>query len=375
MTSETAAGGILLGGRAAAVADSATEWLRTLGLADAVRLDWHGYNGSRCLQLSLRPEAVAAWLPAMDTTGLTTRLGLDTQQVQADLEKEILIALLASPVVLEFPSLDELLANVHMRRNIVVDGRKTELSFDTEGAERPAESWCYDEERGFTVRAGWPLADALKCATQPEISGKLYSFSCYRATEYVILLAIAEELAICNPLLLERLQRQCEQRVIRSGSFHDVFLHEYGSQAQPLPPRYYVPGDRVWFRNPDELSSDVTGFEGSWVFYLGDGLFTNFWKHHQPYALADKCLEIYHWRHGVYRNAAGLLAMDEAQVEKRVADSLQDAAEVARIMDKMMRWRDPKGVYGDGGCIDTTREAPRWICPGTADLMLPNLVH
>src|SRR3546814_17994260 len=77
------------------------------------------------------------------------------------------------------------------------------------------------------------------------------------------------------------LQRQWETRAIMSGQFHDVFLHEFGSMTEPLPPKYYIPGDRLWFRNPDEHSSNVEGYEGSWVFYVGDGLFTNFWKRDQ----------------------------------------------------------------------------------------------
>ena len=318
----------------------------------------------------LRPEIAKRWLPDFDTTGLTKRLCLDAQETAGDLEKEILIALLGSPIPMEFPGAEELIAHIHIRRNIVASGRRTELNFDTAAAERPEDCWCYDEDRGFTVRPGCSLIHALKKATQPALSGHLYSFSCYRATEYVILLAIAKELAVCNPPLLSQLQAQCERKVIRSGQFHDVFLHEYGSQESPFPMNYYVPGDRVWFRNPDESSSEVVGFEGSWVLYLGGGLFSNFWKHNHPYTLADKCLEIYHWRHGTYRNAAGELAMDETAVETRVVDSRQDSNALAQIMNRMMRWRDPKGVYADGGCIDTTREGPRWVCPGTADLVL-----
>ena len=40
----------------------------------------------------------------------------------------------------------------------------------------------------------------------------------------------------------------------------------------------------------------------------------------------------------------------------------------------MQRPRDPKGVYAEGGCIDTTREFPRPLCVGTADIRLPTLV-
>lgn len=371
MIRETAPSGVWLHGDCAGVASSVETVLNALDLSDLVVFDRPEFDGERYLRISLKPDVGAEWLPAFDTVGLQGKLSLDTEHSAAELEREIAITLLDSPQGVQFPSVNEWVANIHMRRNIVIDGRKTALNFDTEAAERPSDSWCYDEERGFTVRSGCSLIEALRQATQPDASGKTYSFSCYRATEYVILLAIAEELAVCNPALLEKLQRQCEFQVIRSGLFHEVFLHEYGTQERPFPERFYVPGDRVWFRNPDAISSDVTGFEGSWVLYLGGGRFTNFWKRDRPYALADKCLEIYHWRHGVSRNEAGELVMDETRVEERVAETLQNPDEVDRIMKRMMRWRDPKGVYADGGCVDTTRESPRWICPGTANMHLP----
>lgn len=366
MSSEEHLIGIYVHGDQTSARESVVTILRKHSLYEQVEI----IDGELETRFVLQPEIASQWLPDFDTTSLTGKLKLDTQRIPDDLEKEILTILLASPVRLDFPSVEELIAHIHIRRNIVTSSRRTELNFDTAAAERPDDCWCYNEERGFTIKPECSLIHALKKATQPELSGHLYSFSCYRATEYVILLAIAKELAVCNPALLEQLQTQCEKKFIRSGQFHDVFLHEYGSQDSPYPMHYYVPGDRVWFRNPDAFSSDVIGFEGSWVLYLGGGLFTNFWKHNHPYTLEDKCLEIYHWRHGTYRNSAGELAMDESVVERCVADSLNDSNAVARIMNRMMRWRDPKGVYSDGGCIDTTREVPRWICQGTADLVL-----
>jgi hypothetical protein len=135
-----------------------------------------------------------------------------------------------------------------------------------------------------------------------------------------------------------------------------------------------VPGDRLWFRNPDEASADATGYEGSWVFYLGDGLFSDFWRQGRTYTLESKCLEIYHWRHGTYTDARGELQINEDIVEAHIAESLKDPAEVTRIQALMQRYREGRGIYTDaGGCIDTTREYPRWVCPGTADLVLPPL--
>src|SRR3546814_5001957 len=61
-----------------------------------------------------------------------------------------------------------------------------------------------DLTRGFTIEPGVSLIEALQKATQPDASGKLYSFSCYRATEYVTLLGIARELHAAHPRSEER---------------------------------------------------------------------------------------------------------------------------------------------------------------------------
>ncbi len=357
---------------------SPREWDRLEEVIEHYRLTGMVCYGFRAgwgnwASLSLLPMVRREWFPENDSTGLAAHLALDTMHRLFDLEREIVITLLASPLVIEFPSCDELLAAIRIRRNIVMAGRRTALDFHTCEAERPADCWRYDEDQGYVVRPGYSMIEALRKATQPDAGGPVYAFSCYRATEYVILLAMAEELLSCNPELYDRLQRQCERHMIRSGQFHEVFLREYGSQESPMPERYYVPGDRVWFRNPDECSSDVLGYEGSWVLYLGGGSFTNFWKRDQPYTLDSKCLEIYHWRNGVCRAADGGLAMDEAIVEQRVAATLQKGDELSRILSEMMRLRAPSGCYGQGGCIDTTREGPRWVCPGTSDLCLPPL--
>lgn len=346
--------------------------LEQLGLARYVKVFDDADAEGGILVFQLRDELASAWAPGHDTTQLCQKLDLDTEGNPGDLEREILLALLRSPVPFQFPNHAEFASAVRIRKNIVAAARKTTLAFDTSGAERPADCWTYVEGRGFTLLPGKPLITALQKATQPDESGKRYSFSCYRASEYVILLGIAQELVNCNPELLHRLQRQCEQRAILSGEFHEVFLREYGSMTEPLPPRYFVPGDRTWFRNPDDHSSDVTGYEGSWVLYLGGGLFTNFWKKGEPYSLTAKCVELFHWRNATYRDQAGELQIDEAVVERLVRASMDDPDEVERILKTMLRLREPRGVYVDGGCIDTSREYPRWVCPAHSDLVLPD---
>lgn len=326
--------------------------------------DWH-------LQMQLRQDRLDAWMPGFDTLELCQRLGLQTQTNPDDLAREIWLSLLASPLALHFPSAQELLSAVRVRQFIVQAARQTAMDFHTTEAARPQAYWTYSEDSGFILRPGQPLIEALKQATQPDSSGALYSFSCYRATEYVILLAIAQEAEASNPALLAALQSQWEKRAVMSGRFHDVFLREYGSMEEPLPIGYYVPGDRIWFRNPDDASSDVAGFEGSWVFYLGNGQFPNFWRRNKPFTLRSKCIEVYHWRHATWPDATGELQMDEAIVDRLVDQTLSHPAEADRIFERMHRLRDPKGVYAEGGCMDTTRESPRWVRPDTSDIVLP----
>jgi hypothetical protein len=325
------------------------------------------------LAFRLHDDMRREWLPDWDTLDIAARLNLDVVGNRADQEREIVLALLGGPVSFDFPSLAGFESALRVRCNIATAATKTALSFDTSKAERPPDCWTYVEGCGFTLRPGKSLVEALRLATQPDASGTLYSFSCYRATEYVILLGIAEELATCNPVLLQRLEDQWRHCAIMSARFHDVFLHEYGSMEAPLPPRYYVPGDRLWFRNPDERSADVTGFEGSWVFYHGGGLFTNFWKRDCPYTLESKCLEIFHWRDGYRRDPDGQAWMDESIVADQVLATLADPARKRDIIARMLRYRDPRGVYQDGGCIDTTREYPRRVCPGSPELVLPDV--
>ncbi len=312
-------------------------------------------------RLTLRGEVLEKWGPNRDTARIAELLNIQPRCHEGELELEIMIAMFGSPEEFLYQSFDEFLCAVRVRRNIVREAWRTQLAFSAKEAERPKDYWDYSEERGFVVKAGKPIIRALREATQPCVSGMSYSFSCYRATEYVTLLALALELEQTDSFLLARLQEQMETEAIKSRRFHDVFLREYGSMEKPLPKRFYVPGDRVWFRNPDPLSSDVGGYEGSWVFYLGSGYFSNFWKRSQPYTLDTKCIEIFHWRHGLYVDADGVPQIDEAEVDRNVLTTLSDPLMTEIILDRMLRYRDNSGEYLDGGCIDTTRECVRYI--------------
>ncbi|MFY7873586.1 MAG: hypothetical protein ACOVQL_14580, partial [Limnohabitans sp.] len=152
----------------------------------------------------LLAERAQDWCPGHDTLGLQHHLPRPAAATPDwQLEQETLAALLASPLGMGFGSSQALASQLRVRRHIAQAARKTALAFKTEAAERPEAFWRYDEEHGFILRPGVDLIEALVSATQPEATGRLYDFSCYRATEYVILLGIARELQAHHPMLLQ----------------------------------------------------------------------------------------------------------------------------------------------------------------------------
>jgi hypothetical protein len=363
------AGGVRLAQSDAASSHAMTDYLEGhLGLPHHLWHELPGPSASSCHVLT--EEARQVLMPQFSTLNLRSVLDPAGTDLDHSLEREVAVALLGSPVAIEFDDVETFASHVRVQRRICRAASRTAVAFKTLAAERPDRFWTYDEEAGFLLRPGERLSEALRAATQPSVTGQLYDFSCYRASEYVILLGLSEELETFNPAMLDQLETRCRRRAIRSREFHDVFLDEFGSHEAPMPERYFVPGDRLWFRNPDERSSDALGYEGSWVIYMGGGLFSNFWKQERPYTLEDKCIEIFHWRDGAYQDDQQEWQMDESKVDTCVARTCADSAERSRVLQRMMRMRDPQGVYAEGGCLDATREQPKNVWPGHCRLQV-----
>lgn len=351
-------------------ASEITEWRQALGAQAYLNISLGSYQGRPTVHITAK-ETLKNLTPDFNTLELNSRLGLNTLQSPAELDLEIVLCLARAPVAYCFPSVEELKAAVRVRHFAVDAARRTELAFNPDGYERPQECWTYDEKSGFLLKPGVDMVEALIKTTQPEVSGhQLYTFSCGRAAEYIVLLAIAQELKGHNPKLYHQLEKQWQTRALLADDFNDAFIYEVGGLDHPLPMRFYVPGSRLWFRNPDSHSADVEGFEGSWVVYHGGGEFCNLWERAKPFTLFDKCLEIYHWRDGVYFDDSGVLRMNEDIVREKVLQTKNSPADSNRIVERMMRYRDIRGVYAEGGCIDASRDVVRWVCPGSSDLLL-----
>lgn len=308
--------------------------------------------------------------PEADMRQLAANLGFSTTGTEYDLVREIFLSKAISPIASSFPSLDELFAAIRIRRNVALIARRTELWFSIDEDTRPTTHWKKLTSDGFALIPGQSLPRALEVALCPDTSGQRYGFACRQASEYLMLAGLVQELEATNPQLLEAIEKRWADTPIRGESFIDAFLMERGSRERPFPKHHYVPGSRIWFKNPDEHSTDVDGFEGSWVVYMGAGKFVNLWDRAEPYPIEIKCLEIYHWRHCVEHSASGALRMNEDRVKEMVDQSMADASAKEKILNQMMEYRAPVGVYGEGGCIDLTREHARWVCPQTTNIVI-----
>jgi hypothetical protein len=334
----------------------AQRYLRYLGIDDFVDCSLSTGGNERRLHFRASHRLLVL-CPDFDTANITTFLRTHQPQKDPALMSEIILAMALSPNVVYFDSVQELKSNLRMRCTVVNAASRTELNFDTSSITRPQAYWIYTKENGLLLRQGVSLADGLERALCPDVSGYTYAFSCQRASEYLILYAVVCELQRVNKTGLNDVEQQWRKRALTGDDFLFRFLGERGTRENPMPMRYYIPGDRIWFKNPDDHSSDIEGFEGSWVIYLGGGRFCNLWDCRSPYTLEEKCLEIYYWSQCVEVSPAGVPWMNEAVVKERVQLALDDPAIKKPILQKMMVYRDPTGVYADGGCIDLSRDS------------------
>jgi hypothetical protein len=335
--------------------------LRLLGIDDLLDGEVHNASDASWLHLSAN-DRLQALCPHFDTAPIHALLSGRRLERESRMVAEIILAMALSPQTIPFKTTRDFKSALRMRRNAVDVASRTELSFDTDAITRPQAYWVYSKENGFLLRQGVSLAEGLERALCPDVSGSTYAFSCQRASEYLMLYAVVRELSKVNPAGLHAVEEQWRKRALMGDDFLFRFLEERGTRENPMPMRYYIPGDRIWFKNPDDYSSDIEGFEGSWVIYLGGGRFCNLWDRQRPYTLEEKCLEIYYWSQCVEVSPAGLPWMNEAVVKERVQLALSDPAIKNPILRKMMVYRDPAGVYADGGCIDLSRDSFSSVC-------------
>jgi len=344
-------------------------WLNKLNIIDLVEVtSVYITNNQYQYNIHLKKNIFDILMPNYNTLSITKNINNINFEFNNNeiLTIEILLCLLGSPVHFIYDSLNDLLSEISMRQNICYYASKTYVSINTRHditIERP-NKYFRNTDNDIVLLDDKSLTDGIIYSLLPSVSGNIYEFSCYRVCEYVVLLSILLELKKQNKeYVIQKIESTWRKQQIKSKKFHDVFLTEFGSNIFPLPKLFYIPGDKLWFKNPDDKSSDVVGFEGKWTIYLGNGLFGDFWKTcgdiNNQFTFEDILIEMYNWRFCVKYNKNNELYIDEEEVYYRNRLCKNDKNEKNKIVNLMNNYRNK--YFFIGGSIDKTREKPKNI--------------
>ena len=263
-----------------------------------------------------------------------------------NLTVEILLCLLNTPVIFTFDSFDEFIDMIDIRKIIVKYGYLTHVNFDTGKETKVNVEYFQANDEDIILLENKSLLEGIKKSIIPK--DKLYNYSCSRITEFLLLLGLLE--VNSNNPICQQIESIWRRKAIKSDLFRYTFLYEYGTKENPIPMKYYIPGDRIWFRNPDDKSSYIMGYEGTWVVYLNDGLFCDFWKDggdvsHQ-HTLEDIIITIYNWRHSIINSSIDESSIDDKFVQQLNKNINNNPDIKNNIIKSMYKY----------GCMDKTRE-------------------
>jgi hypothetical protein len=260
----------------------------------------------------------------------------ETRKVQTVSEKEILLAILQHGRLTEFSGegcrVSALQENIGIRQNTVAWAEELTWHWPDGG---PAE-WNEKYWKRGTPQPGYPLHEAINDAF---VNQDKYAIGCYTATKLVIVQGVLDYYRRISkdPVKL----KQMEDRLYADGEplvdiepgrmwdFEEDFDLEKLKRAGKLvkiqyrvAAKNFIPGDWAYFLNPDPVSSQKTGYEGSSTIYLGRNLFVDYFNDHDySYTFEEKLDELYQWRNGVFSRSR-----DHAKIKPLTRPELENLA-------------------------------------------------
>ncbi|NEU32028.1 protein-glutamine gamma-glutamyltransferase [bacterium LRH843] len=177
------------------------------------------------------------------------------------IERTIIKWMIDDPTVHSYSSMDELVFDVKLRKNIIASARamnQSHVQFVVFAHSRcNAHYWQLTRLGGFQLRHDVNPADAIRDIF---LNSSLYGFEC--ATAMVIIYYDAV-LSLIGDDLFNRL-------------FQDIYLYSWHTDSdlgiEAIHTRHYLPGDIVYFNNPD-FSPKHSEFRGENAVLLEDGTF------------------------------------------------------------------------------------------------------
>lgn len=281
------------------------------------------------LFLAWRPE----WALRDDVLAIPTGKG-SVRTMATVSKKEILLALLSPGRLTHFTgracNAQALIDHVGVRQNIVL---WTEV-LAWQWPDGDVAFWNRRYWLDGTPRKGVPLADALN---DMFFRQSAYGFGCYTATKVVFVQGIYDYYrrvkndAAQAQTIAKRLMADGEPLVdIEPGAMWR-FESDFDPRELTRPGKLlrgmdgvtalnFVPGDWVYIRNTDPVSSQRTGYEGSNAIYMGRNRFDDYYNDNgHSYSFREKLDEVHQWRNGVFsrsRDYARLQPITYADIDR-----------------------------------------------------------
>lgn len=301
-----------------------------------------GRGGVQTLRYQISPYSAfgtlfLAWQPqwALQDDTLTVPAGGGKSRLLRTVsQKEIVLALLSPGRLTRFsgPACDAqaLIDHVAVRQNIVL---WTEL-LSWQWPDGASAYWNPHYWKDGTPRHGIALADALNDLFWHPSA---YGFGCYTATKIVFVQGIYDYYRRVKhdprqaQHILHRLTADGQPLVdIEPGAMWR-FESDFDAQDLSRPGKLlrgvdgvaalnFVPGDWVYIRNTDPVSSQKTGYEGSNAIYMGRNRFDDYYNDNgHSYTFREKLDEVHEWRNGVFsrsRDYARLQPITYADIDR-----------------------------------------------------------
>lgn len=125
----------------------------------------------------------------------------------------------------------------------------------------------------------------------------------------------------------------------------DEDMHRRGKLMRLEPvaaPDNFVPGDWAYLLNTDPVTYEKTGYEGSNAVYLGRGKFDDYYDdHNHSYSYAEKLLEVYQWRNGVFSHSR-----DIQRIQPRSAREVDALAQSPENGGLLLTYRAVPYLFG-----------------------------
>lgn len=244
--------------------------------------------------------------------------------VQTVSKKEIVLALLHRGRLTRMPcDINALRNHVGLRQNIVAWTERLAWQWPDGGpASWNKKFWHY----------GMPKSSLSAALNDAFLQQSKYRIGCYTATKLVVTQGVLDYYTRVAPdkvtlkRILDRLQADGDPLVGIEPAAMWSFEKDYAPAAKPVAgklvtllenvtPDNFVPGDWVYLRNTDPVSSAKIGYEGSNAIYLGRDRFDDYYNDNShSYSYREKLNEVYQWRNGVFsRSRHGHLAKPLAE--------------------------------------------------------------